>query len=311
MRTPPKNLRTRLKHIRCLLLDVDGVLTDGKLHFTSDGREFKSFDVQDGHGIAMALRTGLLVGFVSGRPSEATAKRAADLGVKILMQAPVNKMDMVETIKAEHHLTDEEICFVGDELVDLPVLRRVGVAVAVPNAVPEVAAVAHYMTRRAGGQGAVREVIDLILKATDRWDRAVAKYLAAFAAALLVAGVASAAYIEQFEVPQRDEKGNLQWKLAGERAAFRNDGLLDILNARAEFYSSNKVSLVFTTPSCVLDRANNRAVTDGPVRIERDNLLITGRGSEWVGSNTTLTIQSNVRMVITGGSLFPPGKDSR
>ena len=163
-------LSRRLKKIRCLLLDVDGVLTDGKIHFTSTGEEFKSFDIQDGHGIAMALRTGLLVGFVSGRPSAATTKRAADLGVKIVLQSPVNKMESVETVKAEHQLSDEEICFVGDELVDLPVLRRVGLAVAVPNAVAEVKAVAHYTTRRTGGDGAVREVIEMILKATGRWE---------------------------------------------------------------------------------------------------------------------------------------------
>src|SRR5947199_7364637 len=95
--------RPRLGRIRCLLMDVDGVLTDGKLHFTSDGQEFKTFDVQDGHGIAMANRAGLLLGLVSGRPSKATEKRAADLGVNIVKQAGVNKMDMVEEIKREHN----------------------------------------------------------------------------------------------------------------------------------------------------------------------------------------------------------------
>lgn len=169
-------LAARLRRVRCLLLDVDGVLTDGKLHFGSDGAEFKTFDVLDGHGIAMALQVGLLVGFVSGRPSKATEKRAADLGVKILYQQPVHKMDMVKRIQTEHGLRDEEICFIGDELVDLPVLRRVGLAVAVPNAVAEVRAAAHYVTQRRGGDGAVREVIELILKATGKWDAATAKY---------------------------------------------------------------------------------------------------------------------------------------
>jgi 3-deoxy-D-manno-octulosonate 8-phosphate phosphatase (KDO 8-P phosphatase) len=171
------NRAARLKKIRCLLMDVDGVLTDGKLHFTSDGQEFKTFDVQDGHGIAMAQRAGLLIGFVSGRPSKATVKRAADLGVKIVLQSPVNKMEMVETVKAEHKLANNEIAFIGDELVDLPVLRQVGFAAAVPNAMDEVKAVAHYTTRRAGGDGAVREVIEMILKARDLWDSTIAKYM--------------------------------------------------------------------------------------------------------------------------------------
>lgn len=170
-------MKERLQKIRCLLMDVDGVLTDGKLHFTSEGQEFKTFDVQDGHGISMAIRAGLLLGLVSGRPSKATEKRAADLGLKIVKQAGVNKMEMVEEIKREHNLRDEEIAFIGDELVDLPVLRRVGFAVAVPNAVDEVKKVAHYTTQRRGGDGAVREVIEMILKATGRWDAAIAKYL--------------------------------------------------------------------------------------------------------------------------------------
>ena len=307
-----RGARLRLKKIRCLLLDVDGVLTDGKLHFTSTGDEFKSFDVQDGHGIAMALRTGLLVGFVSGRPSAATTKRAADLGVKIVLQAPTNKMELVETVKAEYRLRDEEICFVGDELVDLPVLRRVGLAVAVPNAISEVRAVAHYITRRTGGNGAVREVIEMILKATGRWEKAIAKYLALLLAGLCLAGgmraeaPAATGYIEKFEVPQRDANGNLQWKLSGDRATFRPDGLMDLLNARAEFYASNKVSLVFTTPVCVLDRAHSRAATDAPVRLERENMTLTGLGGEWSGSNTTIFVRRNVQMIITGSSLFAP-----
>ena len=169
-------MNERLQKIRCLLMDVDGVLTDGKLHFTSEGQEFKTFDVQDGHGISMAIRAGLLLGLVSGRPSKATEKRAADLGLKIVKQAGVNKMEMVEEIKRTHHLADAEICFVGDDLVDLPVLRRAGVAVAVANAVPEVLQAAHYVTRRAGGRGAVREVIDLLLKTQGRWDKVTAKY---------------------------------------------------------------------------------------------------------------------------------------
>ncbi len=170
-------MNQRWKKIRCLLLDVDGVLTDGKLHFTSNGEEFKTFDVQDGHGIAMAHRAGLLIGLVSGRPSKATERRAADLGVNIVKQAGVNKMEMVEEIKREHNLRDDEIAFIGDELVDLPVLRRVGLAVAVPNAVAEVKRAAHYTTRHRGGDGAVREVIEMILKARGLWKDVTAKYM--------------------------------------------------------------------------------------------------------------------------------------
>lgn len=170
------DLRDRFSRIRAVLSDVDGVLTDGKLYFDKTGNEFKSFDIQDGHGISMAKRAGFLVGFVSGRPSAATNQRAKDLGVEILRMQATNKMDMVNEIKDEHGLADDEICFLGDELVDLPVLYKVGLAVAVPNAVDDVRDAAHYVTERRGGNGALREVIDLLLKIQGRWEEITAKY---------------------------------------------------------------------------------------------------------------------------------------
>jgi len=291
-------------------MDVDGVLTDGKLHFSSDGQEFKSFDVQDGHGIAMAQRAGLVLGIISGRPSKATERRAADLGVKILKQAATNKMDMVNEVKRDHGLHDEEICFVGDELVDLPVLRRVGFAVAVPNAMDEVKQVAHFVTKHRGGDGAVREVIEMILKAQGSWTKVVAKYMALVLISLLffVAGARSATndstmgYIEKFEVPERDEEGNLKWKLGGDKALLRPDGLMNILNVRAEFYSSNKVDMVFTSPTALLDRVNKHATTDAPVKIERDNMIVTGIGGEWTDTNSSFIVRSNVRVILTGSN---------
>lgn len=312
-------LQNRLKSIRCLLMDVDGVLTDGKLHFTSDGKEFKTFDVQDGHGLAMAQRAGLVIGFISGRPSEATTKRAADLGVKIVKQAATNKMEMVEEVKQEHGLRNEEICFIGDELVDLPALHRVGLAVAVPNAMDEVKQVAHYVTRRAGGDGAVREVIEMILKAQGSWRNVIAKYMTLIMAALIVAAATARAdsadttnqpgdnasgYIEKFEVPQRDDDGNLKWKLGGDRALIRPDGLMNIFNVRAEFYSSNAVDMVFTSPTCVLDRANDRAATEAPVRIERSNMIVTGVGGDWDGKTSLLFVHHNVQVVLASNTMF-------
>ncbi len=105
-------------------------------------------------------------------------------------------------------------------------------------------------------------------------------------------------YIENFEVPQRDEAGNLKWKLSGDRATIRPDGLMNVYNARAEFYTSNQVDLVFTSPVCLLDRVNNRAATDAPVRIERANMIMTGIGGDWDGNHSSLTIRSNVQVII-------------
>ena len=317
------SVTNRSRKIRCLLMDVDGVLTDGKLHFTSDGQEFKTFDVQDGHGIAMAQRAGLTIGFVSGRSSKATARRAADLGVKIVLQKPTNKMKLVEKVKRQHGFTNDEIAFIGDELVDLPVLRRVGLAVAVPNAMNEVKRVAHYVTRRRGGDGAVREVIEMILKAQGSWKKVIARYMALVVTALTLlatpclfandapstqkeAGKPQASpqtntatgYIEKFEVPERDENGNMKWKLKGERAVIRPDGLMDIQNAHAEFYTSNKVDMVFSSPTCLLDRENSHMTTDDHVRIDRENMVLTGVGCEWTGTKSSLVIRSNVCVII-------------
>lgn len=312
-RPPPNRYRQRLKRIRCLLMDVDGVLTDGKLHFGNDGAEFKTFDVQDGHGIAMAQRAGLTIGFISGRPSKATERRAADLGVKIVLQKATNKMEMLEKVKRTHGFRNDQIAFIGDELVDLPVLSRVGLAVAVPNAMEEVKRAAHYVTRRAGGDGAVREVIEMILKAQGAWRSVIARYmtllLAMWATALpALAGngdskprpVEATGYIEKFEVPERDDDGNLKWKLMGDRAQIQPDGLMNVSNLRAEFYTSNKVDMVFTAPTCTLDRMNKRASTDGPVRIQRANMVLTGIGGDWSDENSTFHLRSNVRLILTG-----------
>lgn len=309
---------SRLKKIRCLLMDVDGVLTDGKLYFTSDGQELKAFDVQDGHGISMAQRAGLVIGFISGRPSKATARRAKDLRVNIVLQKPSNKMQMVEQVKRQHKLRNEQIAFIGDELVDLPVLRRIGFAVAVPNAMNEVKRAAHYVTRRRGGDGAVREVIEMILKAQGSWQKVVAKYMTLLVAALLLAGGRvfagdatnapkdnATGYIEKFEVPERDENGNLKWKLNGDKAQIRPDGLMNVINARAEFYTSNRLAVVFTSPTCLLDRFNNRATTDDPVRIEREDVIVTGIGGDWDGATSSLSIHSNVQVIIVNKPQAP------
>jgi len=310
VKSTKSSLKARLKRIRCLLLDVDGVLTDGKIHFTSDGEEFKSFDVQDGHGIVMAHRAGLLIGFISGRQSKATERRAADLKVKILSQSTVNKMDMVEKVKAEHNLRDEEIAFVGDELVDMPVLRRAGLAIAVPNAVREVKDAAHFVTKRTGGEGAVREVIEMILKAQGTWQTVIAKYLTVIAAGLLVATGAFAdtatnrpaatGFIEKFEVPERDENGNLRWKLSGDRAQIDEMGVMNATNVRAEFYTSNSISMVFTSPTATLDRINGRATTEAPVCIERPGLVVTGIGADWDDQANTFIVRSNVHVEVKG-----------
>ncbi|MBI3329537.1 MAG: HAD hydrolase family protein [Nitrospinae bacterium] len=166
----------RAQKIRLLIMDVDGVLTDGRIWHDTLGQEFKSFDVKDGHGIVMAHRAKLRTALISGRESESTVRRAKELGIEIVFQKIWNKLEVYEQILRDTQLTPEEVAYVGDDVIDIPLLHRVGLAVAVADAVEEVKAAAHVVTQRAGGQGAVREVIELILRAQGQWGTLMERY---------------------------------------------------------------------------------------------------------------------------------------
>jgi 3-deoxy-D-manno-octulosonate 8-phosphate phosphatase (KDO 8-P phosphatase) len=156
---------SRAAAVRLLLSDVDGVLTDGGLIYLDGGGEAKRFDVKDGLGLVRARRAGLLTGFISGRSSPAVERRARELQVEELHLGVARKGECLDEILSRRGLRDEEVCFVGDDLNDLELLERVGLAAAPADAVAETRRAAHLVTRRAGGRGALREVIDLILKA--------------------------------------------------------------------------------------------------------------------------------------------------
>jgi len=187
---PSAKLSAKARRVRLLLLDVDGVLTDGRLYIgeadLGDGRaaavEVKAFHIQDGHGMKIAARGGLQVGWVSSRYSAVTTRRAQELGVNLLAQPargqkpPPAKLEAVRRMAKQIGVGLDEVCFLGDDLVDLPVLRVVGLPAAVADAVAEVRAAAAYVTRRPGGQGAVREMIELVLKAQGRWNGLVERY---------------------------------------------------------------------------------------------------------------------------------------
>jgi len=158
-------MNERLKKIRLLILDVDGVMTDGRIIFDSNGVESKFFNVKDGHGIKMLQRAGIEVAIISGRQSEVVTIRAAELGIERVFQKATDKRAPYEQILADTGLSDREIAFLGDDLIDIPVLRRVGFAAAPADAVAEVIPFVHYVTQKAGGWGAVRELADLLLKA--------------------------------------------------------------------------------------------------------------------------------------------------
>jgi 3-deoxy-D-manno-octulosonate 8-phosphate phosphatase (KDO 8-P phosphatase) len=166
----------RAKKIRVLLMDVDGVLTDGRIWLLSrrDGTasEIKGFSAYDGAGLKLARAAGLRTGLITGRESSAVAQRARECEIEFVYQGRATKLGSYDEILRATGASDREVAYVGDDLPDLPLLQRVGFAVAVSNAAPEVKRAAHYVTLHAGGEGAVREVIELIVKAQGKWIEA-------------------------------------------------------------------------------------------------------------------------------------------
>ncbi|OEU72798.1 MAG: phenylphosphate carboxylase subunit delta [Desulfuromonadales bacterium C00003093] len=169
-------MNEKLAKIKLLLLDVDGVLTDGRIIYDNQGNELKAFDVKDGHGLKLLQRAGIKVGIITGRKSDVVARRAAELGIEILYQQALSKLDPYREILADQGLSDEQVAYVGDDIVDLPILRRVGFSVTVADAVPDLLPLVDYVTVRSGGRGAVREVCDLLLQAGGQWSKLTDRY---------------------------------------------------------------------------------------------------------------------------------------
>lgn len=172
----------RAKPIRVLLMDVDGTMTPGYvcLQTFPDGSvaEMKMFHAHDGAGIKLASIMGIRTGLITGRDSPATARRAREASMEFVIQGQPKKLESYKAVLTRAGVTDEEVAYVGDDLPDLPILERVGLGVAVANAVVEVKRAAHYVTVAKGGEGAVREVVELILKAQGRWKKAIPQALA-------------------------------------------------------------------------------------------------------------------------------------
>jgi 3-deoxy-D-manno-octulosonate 8-phosphate phosphatase (KDO 8-P phosphatase) len=171
----PDVFAERFARIRLLLLDVDGVLTDGRITYTDAGQEIKAFHVRDGSGVKFWQRGGGRVAILSGRSSPAVARRAAELGIDPVVQGADEKLPALRRILSETGLRPDQVCAVGDDLPDLPVLTRCGLAAAVADAAPEVRAVAHFVTTAPGGRGAVREVVEWLMRAQGTWDPVVAR----------------------------------------------------------------------------------------------------------------------------------------
>lgn len=171
-------LEQRLARVELLLLDVDGVLTDGRVVLDDNGVESKAFDVRDGHGLKLLQRGGVSVGLVTGRRSRVVELRAAELGIDEVHQGVKDKLAVVRQVLVRRSLAPERVAFMGDDVVDLPVMLQVGAALTVADAPGYVRERAHWVTEAAGGRGAVREVCEALLKARGCWAELTARYFA-------------------------------------------------------------------------------------------------------------------------------------
>ncbi len=159
----------RAKNIKLLLLDVDGVLTDGRIIYGNYGDELKNFDVNDGLGIMLLKRAGFKCVIITAKGSPVVRKRAKELKIDKVYSNFHYKIRALDKIKKRFRVDEQEICFIGDDIIDVPILKRVGIAVSVPNAMDEVKQVSHFVTKKSGGRGAVREVCEFLLKAQGKW----------------------------------------------------------------------------------------------------------------------------------------------
>ncbi len=171
-----ESLLEKAKKIKLLLLDVDGVLTDGRIVYDSGGRDLKFFDVHDGLGVYLLKKAGIPTVLITARGSKAIKPRARDMRVEAIFSDISPKSAVIDKILKRFKVSLDEICFVGDDLVDLCLMKKVGFAIAVFNACPEIKTLAHYITLREGGRGAIREVVEIILKAKGKWQEVTQPY---------------------------------------------------------------------------------------------------------------------------------------
>ena len=172
-----KAFDAKAQKIRMLLLDVDGVMTDGGILLGSDSIELKKFHVHDGMGIALAKAAGILIGILTGRDSEAVRRRAKELEIDEIQQGTIDKEQGYEAILKKYGLKDEEIAYIGDDLLDIPILRRAGFSICVANGVEEAKKVSHYVTKRKGGEGAIREAVERVLTGKGKKKEAILSLL--------------------------------------------------------------------------------------------------------------------------------------
>lgn len=171
-----EKLLKKIRRIKLLILDVDGVLTDGRIIIDDLGNETKNFDVRDGHGLRLLMRYGIDIVLLTGRKSKAVEYRAKDLGIEEVHQNAKNKVEVLEGILRKRNIDGDSVAYIGDDIIDVPVFLKVGFSVAVADAVIYAREAADYITEKRGGRGAVREICEMILKVQERWGEISSRY---------------------------------------------------------------------------------------------------------------------------------------
>lgn len=172
-----QDILEKARHIKLVIFDVDGVLTDGSLFYGDDGQEYKAFNSRDGHGMKMLIRTGVTIGIITGRTSEVVTHRMHNLGIEHVYQGKLEKLPSYVELRDKLGLQDHQVAYVGDDVVDLPIMLKVGLAIAVQDAHPMVLKHAHWQTAHGGGRGAARDVSEFIMEAQGTLDAALQHYL--------------------------------------------------------------------------------------------------------------------------------------
>jgi 3-deoxy-D-manno-octulosonate 8-phosphate phosphatase (KDO 8-P phosphatase) len=172
-----QDIHTKAKTIKLVIFDVDGVLTDGGLFLGDDGQEYKGFHSRDGHGMKMLQYSGVVIGIITGRTSEVVRLRMESLGIEHVYQGKEDKLPAYQELRDKLGLSDQQVAYVGDDVVDLPIMRRVGLAVAVQDAHPYVVQHAHWQTPHGGGRGACRDVCEMVMDAQGTLQSALERYL--------------------------------------------------------------------------------------------------------------------------------------
>lgn len=172
-----EDIAAKIKLVRLLILDVDGIMTDGSIVYDNEGGETKTFNVRDGHGIKLMMKAGLSLALITARSSRAVSRRADELGITLVYQGTSDKLSAFKEILEETSLEQGQTAYMGDDIIDIPVLKRVGFSVTVPDAANEVKERVDYITEKRGGRGAVREVVEMILKEQGKWEGVIKDYL--------------------------------------------------------------------------------------------------------------------------------------